>query len=307
MTLKLSSEDAFDRYEEVRVRFPELPIMQGSNKSCHNISSLNEVADLFDAYVFDAFGVLNIGEEPIAGACERIEQLRCLGKKLFVLTNASSYCFGQVVEKFDRLGFKFNQDELVSSRAVCESFFEKSDKSLVWGVVAPKSFVDSEVDFPIKVLLDDPAIYDEVDGVLLFSSECWTRERQILLRNSLTANKRPVIVANPDLVAPRETGLSVEPGYFAHDLMDAISGLDITFHGKPFPSVYNEIEKRLGPSVNRKRIVMMGDSLHTDIWGARVRGWGSVLVTEHGFLKGQDPLNAIEISGIYPDFVTPSI
>nr|WP_321980843.1 HAD hydrolase-like protein [uncultured Cohaesibacter sp.] len=300
----LSSELAFERYEAVKHRFP---FLSANKTAIEPIKDLSEIEDRFDAFVFDAFGVLNVGETPIKGARERIEALRVANKKVFVLTNAASYCFDQVVAKFKRLGFDFYDCELVSSRAVCEMHLPSVDSSFVWGVAAPSSFRPEELSVKAKPLLDDQSVYDDVDGFLILSSESWTLERQALLFESLSQNKRPVIVANPDIVAPREEDMSVEPGYYAHDLMDRLPGLSVAFHGKPFGTVYDEIERRLGSSIPRHRIAMMGDSLHTDIWGARVRGWGSVLVTEHGFLRGQNPMDAILKSGIYPDFMTPSI
>nr|WP_321460979.1 HAD hydrolase-like protein [uncultured Cohaesibacter sp.] len=303
----LTPDQAFDRYEAVRERYPALPALAKDSQTAVAIADLGVLTDQFEAFVFDAFGVLNVGETPIAGAYERIEQLRAAGKRVFVLTNAASYCFGQVVSKFERLGFRFRQEELISSRAVCESHMDAFDLTILWGVVAPSSFEASELALSCRAMLDDARAYDEVDAFLLLSSESWTLERQALLLDSLLRKRRPVVVANPDIVAPRETDMSVEPGFYAHDLMDKVAGLRVTFHGKPFASVYDEVEKRLGSSVAPHRIAMMGDSLHTDIWGARVRGWGSVLVTEHGFLRGQDPLEAIRKSGIYPDFMTPSI
>ncbi|WP_119310032.1 HAD-IIA family hydrolase [Cohaesibacter haloalkalitolerans] len=303
----LSSEEAFNRYEAVRERFPLLPVLQRDLGDISAISSLADIAGQFDAFVFDAFGVLNIGDRAIEGACEQIDQLRKAGKRLFVLTNAASYRFEQVVEKFEKLGFSFRDDELISSRAVCEMHLGEFDASLVWGVVAPKDFMPEELAVKCHSLLDEAATYDQADAFLILSSESWTGERQELLVASLARKARPVVVANPDLVAPRETGLTVEPGYYAHDLLDRVPGLSMIFHGKPFASVYDEVERRLGDTVTPHRIAMMGDSLHTDIWGARVRGWGSVLVTDHGFLRRQDPFEAIRKSGIVPDFMTPSI
>ncbi len=303
----LSSEEAFNRYEAVRERFPLLPVLQRDLGAISAIPSLADITDQFDAFVFDAFGVLNVGDRAIAGACERVDFLRGAGKRLFVLTNAASYRFEQVVEKFRKLGFSFRDDELISSRAVCEVHLGEFDAQCVWGVVAPKDFMAEELAVKCHSLLDESAAYDLAGAFLILSSECWTDERQELLADSLAKKVRPVVVANPDLVAPREAGLSIEPGYYAHDLLDRVPGLSMVFHGKPFASVYDEVERRLHGIAPPNRIVMMGDSLHTDIWGARVRGWGSVLVTEHGFLRGQDPLEAIRKSGIIPDFITPSI
>ena len=60
----------FDRYQAIRNR---LPVADFPSKTCA-IGSLMDIADQIDAFVFDAFGVLNVGETPIPGAAAR---LRC--------------------------------------------------------------------------------------------------------------------------------------------------------------------------------------------------------------------------------------
>ena len=51
---------------------------------------------------------------------------------------------------------------------------------------------------------------------------------------------------------------------------------------------------------------MVGDSLHTDILGAQSAGVSSALVAQHGFFAGQDIEQAINFTGIVPDFVVNS-
>ena len=48
---------------------------------------------------------------------------------------------------------------------------------------------------------------------------------------------------------------------------------------------------------------MVGDSLHTDILGARAAGVASALVAGYGFFAGQDVASAIEKAGITPDII----
>ncbi|MEM8694332.1 MAG: HAD-IA family hydrolase [Pseudomonadota bacterium] len=108
-------------------------------------------------------------------------------------------------------------------------------------------------------------------------------------------------VANPDIVAPREHGFSTEPGRFAHAVADA-TGIAPDFFGKPFPNIYDLVFERLGP-VDRPRVVMVGDSLHTDVLGAHAAGIASVLISGYGFFANEDVHAAIQASGITPDFI----
>jgi ribonucleotide monophosphatase NagD (HAD superfamily) len=48
---------------------------------------------------------------------------------------------------------------------------------------------------------------------------------------------------------------------------------------------------------------MVGDTLHTDILGGAQAGWKTVLVTDHGLLRGENVEQAIARSGIVPDYI----
>ncbi len=297
----MTPDQAFDRYEEIRNRLPTAP--QGGDRT--QIAGLHELADQIDVFVFDAFGVLNVGETPIPGAHDRVQQLRDMGKQVLVLTNAASFTRAQTQAKFTRLGFEFAPDEIISSRDVCEAHLDAVSPKGKWGIIAPPGFTPEDLKVDAMALQDDLRAYDQVQAFLMLSAADWNSDRQALLHDSLRRNPRPLVVANPDLVAPREDGLSLEPGYYAHDLQDRL-GVQAIFHGKPFASVYETVERRL-PQVDRSRIAMVGDTLHTDVLGARARGWSAALITDHGLFAGLDVQKFIDTSGIAPDWISPSI
>ena len=287
----------FDRYEAVRHRMPVAP----AGAVTAEIGSLLDIAEHADAFVFDAFGVLNVGETPIAGAAERLDHLRAAGHAIRILSNAASYDHPTAVEKFRRLGIAVSSDEIVTSRDAALSNLVNQ----VCGCIAATGDTLSDIPAPLCRLEDDPADYHRVDGFLFLSTKGWTAERHAILEASLLARPRPVVIANPDLVAPRETGFSLEPGHVGHLLADkGIPG--IRFFGKPFPEVYEIIEESL-PGTARDRIVMCGDTLHTDIIGAAARGWRTVLVTRDGLFAGADTHAYCDRARIRPDWCTPRI
>lgn len=149
-------------------------------------------------------------------------------------------------------------------------------------------------------LTDRPAVYDRVDGVLFLSSSDRTQERQSLLLQSLRGTGRPVIIANADLAASREDGFTLEPGHFRHHLVDEEIN-SVRFFGNPFREVY-ELAGQSLPGVPPDRIVMCGDTLHTEFLGAAARNWRTVLVTRDGLLSGYDMRIFCERSGLYPDW-----
>ena len=67
-----TTQSIFDRYQEVRAAIAECD----SAIRHVGIQSLLDITNDIDAFVFDAFGVLNVGETMIPGADRRLDQLR---------------------------------------------------------------------------------------------------------------------------------------------------------------------------------------------------------------------------------------
>jgi HAD superfamily hydrolase (TIGR01450 family) len=294
----ISTADAFAIYEGVRHRLPDVA---GPVHPFKYAATLEQIADGFDVFLLDAFGVLNIGEIAIPGTKERIETLRAAGKRVMVVSNAASLPTADLLKKYRGLGYDFEVDDIVTSRAVMSEWLT-SDEDISWGVMA-RNGVQLDDLGPVRTTLlgDERAAYDAAEGFLLIGSAEWTDARQAMLEQSVLANPRPVLVANPDVVAPREGGFSIEPGYFAHRLAD-VTGITPMFFGKPFANIYDLAFARLGP-VDPDSVLMVGDSIHTDILGARAVGIASALVSDYGFFAGQDVLQAIELSDIGPNFL----
>lgn len=280
----------FERYQSVRHRLPTARFTASSE----NVGSLIDVAGEVDAFVFDAFGVLNVGETLIPEAAQRLDQLREAGLAIRILSNAASYNHERAAEKFRKLGMKVGSDEIVTSRdAALEGL-----RDALWGCIAAPSDDFSDITAATVRLGDDSADYDRVDGILFLSTEAWGPERQAVLTASLMANPRPVVIANADIAAPRDHGFSLEPGHFGHLLAD--KGLtDIKFVGKPFPEVFRMVEESL-EGIPPNRIAMCGDTLHTDILGAAAQGWRTVLVERDGMFCGTDAREYCHRSALVP-------
>jgi len=296
--MALSIESAFEAYEAVRHR---LPAIEPSGLQYRNDATLSDIADKFDVFLLDAFGVLNIGDAAIPGTRERIDALRAASKRVLVVSNAAGFPHKALMEKYTALGYDFDPEDVITSRVTLLVALNGRD-DLHWGLMATRStgLRDLE-DLKLTYLEETPEAYDDVEGFLLVGSAAWTEERQALLEAALRKWPRPVLVGNPDIVAPRETGFSVEPGHFAHRLADS-TGITPEFYGKPFADIFDLAFKRLG-DVDRTRVVMVGDSLHTDILGARNVGIASALISNYGFFAGQDAEKAVEATGIVPDFI----
>ncbi|WP_282604333.1 HAD-IIA family hydrolase [Pelagibius sp. Alg239-R121] len=297
----MNTDRAFARYEEIRHRLP-LARFPSSSIQAHDLS---ELAGDFDVFVLDAFGVINVGNTEVPGAPEAIAALQAVGKTTYVLTNGATYNAAAALAKYRRLGYSFAPDRIVASRDVLASHMTAYSPNFRWGFMAkPDSRIEELCAHP-TLLQDNPAVYDEVEGFILLASSGWTTARQERLIESLLRNKRPVLVGNPDLVAPLEDSLSYEPGFFAHDLADR-TGLEPLFFGKPFANAFEEVARRIErdrPGTPGHRVAMVGDTLHTDVLGGAAAGFRTILVTDHGLFKGHAVSPYIAASGIMPDFI----
>jgi HAD superfamily hydrolase (TIGR01450 family) len=288
----LTTQTIFDRYQEVRARFPQV----SARKQSLEIRSLLDIADQVDAFVFDAFGVLNVGETMIPGADIRLDQLRERGCAIRILTNAASYDRSGAIAKFKRLGLRLEDDEIITSR---EAALRNLDQGH-WGVIASDTDPLSDLPDTVTRLRETPEDYDKVDQFLFLSTADWTTSRQDLLLTTMQRRPRTLLIGNADLAAPRDDGFSVEPGHFGHQIADLFPDY-VQFFGKPFPEVYDLAEASL-PSLPSNRIAMCGDTLHTDILGAAARGWRTVLVTQDGLFAGYDTQPFSEQSRLFADW-----
>ncbi len=291
---------AFAQYENVRKRLP-LSVAQGA---CKRVPNLGALADEFDVFLLDAYGVLNVGNTPIEGAPARVAALQAMGKRALVLTNGASFPASDRLPKYRHYGFDFAAEDVISSRDALGAHLATLP-AMRWAAMAPLGASFEGLGVSFDLLEDDPETYGNAEGFLLLGSQIWNDTRQALLVETLRANSRPVLVGNPDLVAPYEHGFSLQPGLYAHWLADK-TGLEPLFFGKPFGGMFTEAKRRFG-AVPPERVLMIGDTLHTDILGGAAAGFKTLLVEDHGMFRGADVAPYIAQSGIVPDYITPTI
>jgi len=293
----LNRADAIARYTEVAHRFPE----PSNPEHTAYVENLGDLVEEFDAFVLDGYGVLNVGNATVPGAVERVAGLQQSGKRVIVLTNGATLPVELAMQKYLNWGMQFDRQHVVSSRNALEVALQKHSANFMWGVAATEAAHIDKLAQQTLLLGDDAQDYERVDGFIFLSSLDWTEARQALLRDALSRKKRPVLVGNPDLVAPHEQAMSLEPGFFTHALAD--EGLcEPVFYGKPFHNVFDLVTKQVG-DIDPQRIAMVGDTLHTDILGGSSYGWRTILIVDHGLMKGAECESVFQQTGIRPHFV----
>lgn len=295
---------AFDHYQAIRHTLPKASFP----KTSQWVTGLTDLIDDFDVFLLDAFGVLNVGHTSIKTAPTAVAALQLAGKKVMVLTNGASLPASESEKKFQGMGFEFAADHIIASRnTLCDALTHScgdENTGTLWGVMARPDSQLNTLPVANVALGDNGALFDKVSGFILLGASYWTQNRQQLLIQSLIKNPRPVWVGNPDLVAPNEHHLSLEPGYFAHQLSQ-INGVSLHFFGKPFGNIFRLACQGL-EAIPKQRILMVGDTLHTDILGGAAYGIKTALVTGHGLFAKQEVTPYITESGIVPDYMMVS-
>ncbi len=288
----------FDRYQAVQHRLPTAP----RKGACHRAKNLSDIIEHFDVVMLDAFGVLNVGKDVVPGAPERIASLQAAGKRAIVVSNAAGFPHSAIVDRLAGLGYAFAADDVITSRKALLAGLNQEAPRL-WGMAAGKVFGPDEFgDLAFTRLEDDPQTYASAEGFLFMGVSGWNDERQARLVTSLKEHPRPLLVANPDLMAPQEYGFSTEPGHYGHEIAE-LTGVEPRFFGKPFGNIFEVAIEHLGAGFNPERMLMVGDTLHTDILGGLAAGIQTALVTDTGVMAGSDIDAAIEASGIAPDWI----
>ncbi len=294
---EINADWVFAQYERMRSILPDADFPASS--VC--IDELAGVFDRFDAFLFDAFGVLNVGDTPIPGAVQAIADLQRRGKQVFVLTNGASLSAEAAIRKFRQLGYDFDAHHFIASREALSRELEGRPEQR-WGLMAPEGARGEELSVRAICPLHHRANFDGVDGFILLSSAGWSDAQQNMLVESLRENSRPVLVGNPDIAAPRETGFSLQAGWYAADII-ARTNIHPQFFGKPFTSVFEQALSRLAPDVPKDRVLMIGDTLHTDILGGAAVGIKTLLLTDYGIFAGRNVQPFIGQSRIVPDWI----
>lgn len=301
MRAPASAQELFDGYEAIRATLPPAEHPSRWSRSI----DLESLVDELDAFFFDAFGVLNLGDTPIAGAAERIELLRRAGRVVKVVSNAAGQPPVALWRNLRDMGFDLEPGDLVTSREALTLHLQRSQPRL-WGVVAAAGADLTDFHGRWIHLGDEPARMDEAEGFLLLTAlqdDPDTRDR---LLHSLQAHPRPVWVANADLAAPREWGFSVEPGALAQWLARHAAVQPVLF-GKPFSPVFDLALHRLPHGIAHPRVLMVGDTLHTDVLGGCSAGLRTALVVGQGVSADLDWERAIDLTGIVPHHVIDRI
>ncbi|MBF0627391.1 MAG: HAD-IIA family hydrolase [Magnetococcales bacterium] len=266
----------------------------------------------FDLILLDAFGVLNLGDGVIAGAPEAVAWMRQQGKAVRVVSNNASQSPANMIRKFKSWGFELEVGQILSSgMAVGPYVADSRYREVPYLLIGSEDSASAYAPDPERWMVNHPGSgrrLEEAEYILFCSNRDYHGGQQELDAVALLTQKKvPLLLANPDLATPKPDGrLEAVAGYAAMDLAERFE-LELEGIGKPFGPIFQEVVQRF-PGVPRERILMIGDTLDTDILGAAAMGFASCLTLSGACAGWGERLESLcAARGICPDYVIDSL
>jgi HAD superfamily hydrolase (TIGR01459 family) len=262
------------------------------------IRGLSEIVDDYDALLLDQWGVLHGGVEPYPGVLETLLALRAAGKPVAVLSNAPRRA--QHAEgRLRRIGIPADAyDRFVTSGDAAHAALAARDDPAHAALGSAYLFIGPGWDTGLMEGLDYHAVQDVLQADFLLTvglyDEADPIERYDPLFAAAAERDLAMVCVNPDILIHRQGGVTAPcAGWLARHYREGYGGR-VLYHGKPDPEIFRRAAAALGQGPGA-RILVVGDSLATDIKGAIAAGYDSLFVTrgiyadELGIAPGDEP------------------
>ncbi len=240
---------------------------------------LAELAAGYEAFVVDLWGVLHDGVTAFPDAVAALEKLKGQDKRIIILSNAPRRA-AAVTARNRELGIDPALADLVMSSGE-ETWVHLKQRLGTWYQALGRRcyHLGPARDAGIREGLEEKFVEDLADAdYLLNTGSLSARHSRADYRDLLSAaltHRLPMVCANPDLVVIRGGAEEICAGTIAQ-AYEALGG-EVRYHGKPDPEIYRRCFAALGLGAET-RTLAIGDSLRTDIAGARAAGIDSLFI-----------------------------
>ena len=256
------------------------------------LNGFAEIADEYDGFILDLWGVIHNGAAPIPGAPECLARLHDAGKPAVLLSNAPRRA-AVVARQLAKMGIPDTHYAGIMTSGEASHVMLR-DRPDAWYralgdrvfYIGPERDLDVIDGLPITNV-DDPA---DASFVLNTGPDHLADPSEAGQYDAILAqcaeHELPMICANPDLEVIVNGVRVFCAGTLALRYLEL--GGDARLLGKPDPEIYGPVLDTL--DMPKRRVLAVGDALRTDIAGATACGIDScwVLGGLHGDHLGED-------------------
>ncbi len=233
-----------------------------------DILGLKSIISNYDLLFIDLWGVVHNGIKLYDNSIDVLNNLSNSKKNFVLLTNAPRPNT-TVINFLKKIGLKkYFQNVFTSGEAAHKYLISELDKKKFFHI-GPSRDYDL-----IKDIKKNKVLNIEDADYLLCTGLFQDHESDLNYYKKLFSNhnSKKMICTNPDLIVDRGEKREFCAGSVAK-IFEEINGKVIYF-GKPYPPVYN-----LSSNLINKKVLCIGDNLNTDIKGANVQNFDSLLIT----------------------------
>uniref|UniRef100_A0A915B0X2 4-nitrophenylphosphatase n=1 Tax=Parascaris univalens TaxID=6257 RepID=A0A915B0X2_PARUN len=252
-----------------------------------------QLIEQFDAFLFDADGVLWLGGKPVNGAVAYLRHLVDKGKKVFIITNNSTKTIADYAAKCKELGFDMIQPEQIISPAKVVAHLLSMHKSdlpvyLVGSAGLQRELMQEGIESfgvgpdPVQNYTNSDFIH-EIDvsrpvRAVVVSYDVHINYVKIMKAiNYIEQPGVKFIATNEDATFPGPNPKVRIPGAGTNVMaVQYPAGKEPVVIGKPARPIFDYICEKFG--VVPERTIMIGDRCDTDIKFGRDHGMFTMLV-----------------------------
>lgn len=275
--------------------------------------SFSEVAKGYDVLFFDAFGVLKNSLGVIEGVPDLLAWLTRSGKDVFVVTNDASRAPAELGRTYSHKvhGPLIPESRVISSGLLAKDFLRgrfREGQVAYLGKPASAFYIESAGLTAIPI--SECTAETELLALALLDDEGFDWFRDINRTVNLLRRKNiPVVVANVDASYPVDGNqVAIAVGSLA-TMVESIIKKTFYRFGKPDTMMFAHAfacAHANNERLTKDKVLMVGDTLHTDILGASTFGIDTALV-----LSGNTTADHVDVeiasTGIIPTYVCESI
>ncbi len=233
-----------------------------------DIKGFRSIASSFDLFFIDIWGVIHNGISIFQESVNVLNELEKLNKKYVLLTNAPRP--NSTVKNFlNKMGLeKIKTDKVYTSGEAALQHLNLKWKNKKFFHIGPPR------DFDLFKLFEKNKVKNITDADFLLCTGLFDQQgNELDYYKSLLENKTKIkmICTNPDLIVDRGDVREYCAGSIAK-IFEELGGL-VDYFGKPYPLVYSQ-----STNINDKKILCIGDNLNTDIRGANMQNFSSLLI-----------------------------
>lgn len=251
-------------YQKNGVKFP-------LSMSLKKLKTIREIENLYDVFLVDVVGVVYDGKTPHPETIDTVNALIKKGKKVIFLSNMPRPG-NLLLEKLLSFGVSKGFEVFTSGDAT--RIFLKENKNLRYFHLGAER--NQDILEGIYITTVPSPLNAEAVLLTLFTEE--TEDPKIFdkILREIASLKIPVVCANPDKIAMHGSSTRICAGTYAEFLEKL--GSKVLYFGKPNALFYALCLKKFSQDTPLKKILMVGDTVETDIKGAKNYGIDSLLV-----------------------------